>query len=74
MIFKSKEHHKGLQYRRNYEISIFWNKHLLAIQGGKAYYYGYPTQTTTNNGLIHIGKWNGDTNGIIVDVKDIEVK
>jgi len=48
--------------------NIYWR-----FKGDKAYRYGYPTQM--DNGLVRMGRWNGDTvGGLIVDLKDIEVR
>jgi len=48
--------------------NIYWR-----FKGETSYRYGYPTQMT--NGLVRIGRWNGDTiGGVVVDLKDIEVR
>ena len=47
--------------------SVYWR-----LKGDREYKYGYPTQT--DNGLVRMGRWNGDTNGTIVSLEEIEVK
>jgi len=48
--------------------NIFWR-----FKGEKEYRYGYPTKM--NDGLVRMGRWNGDTTGgIIVDMREIGVK
>ena len=48
--------------------NVYWR-----FKEEKVYRYGYPTQMS--NGLVRMGRWNGDTaGGVLVDLKDIEVK
>lgn len=49
-------------------VSCYWR-----FKGDKAYNYGYPSQM--DNGLVRMGRFNGDRDGgTVVDPKDIEVK
>jgi len=51
-----------------WKTNVYWR-----FKGEKTYRYGYPTQM--NNGLVRMGRWHGDiAGGIIVDIRDIEVK
>lgn len=48
--------------------NVYWR-----FKGDEAYRYGYPTRMI--NGLVRMGRWNGDTlGGTIVSLDDIEVK
>lgn len=52
---------------------FFGTNVLWRFRGEKAYRYGYPTKM--KNGLVRMGRWNGDTiGGIVVDLTEIEVK
>lgn len=48
-------------------VSCYWR-----FKGEKAYRYGYPLPV--GQGLISMGRYNGDGDGIIVDPNDIEVR
>ena len=48
--------------------NVYWR-----FKGERAFRYGYPTQMP--NGLVRMGRWNGDTyGGVIVNLEEIEVK
>jgi hypothetical protein len=48
-------------------ISCYWR-----FKGEKAYRYGFPLPA--GKGLISMGRYNGDGNGILVGPYDIEIR
>jgi len=52
-----------------YGIKCYWR-----FRGDRAYRIGYPYGERESAGLIRMGNHNGDPRGVIVDLKDIEIK